>query len=200
MDPSPPFPANEAKARLRRAFRTARREHVSALPQGMRALMLNRPPSPIAQMMPEGALVGLYYPVGDEAPSLGWARWLVENDRRIALPSFESRESPMEFRAWNDPFVDDELAISPWGGLQPDRTGEALIPDLVVVPLIAFTERGERLGQGGGHYDRWLQAYPQVRAIGLAWDCQIADALPIEDHDRHLDAVVTPTRIYQGNE
>lgn len=198
MDPSPPVPPPNGKARLRKEFRARRHEHVASLPQGMRALMLHRPPAPVVRMMPEGAMIGLYYPVGDEAPSLGWVRWLAENDRRVALPSFASRESPMEFREWDNPFDEESLAISPWGGLQPSD-GEPVIPDLVVVPLIAFTADGVRLGQGGGHYDRWLDANPNVPAIGLAWDCQIADALPTEDHDRHLAAVVTPTRIYEGS-
>ena len=198
MDPSPPFPPNEDKVRLRRAFRAARHEHVAGLPQGMRALMLHRPPAPVTQMMPEGSLVGLYYPVGDEAPSLGWARWLAENGRRIALPSFTSRDSAMQFRAWDDPYDEDDLAICPWGGLQPPQDSDVVVPDVVVVPLLAFTTRGERLGQGGGHYDRWLTENPHVTAIGLAWDCQIADALPVEAHDRHLATVVTPTRIYES--
>lgn len=196
MDPSPPI---DDKNRLRKAFRAARHEHVTRLPQSLRALMLSRPPAPVAQMMPEGTLIGLYYPVGDEAPSLGWARWLAENDRRIALPSFSSREAGMEFREWDNPFDEDSLAICPWGGLQPPPRLEPVVPDVVVVPLLAFTTRGERLGQGGGHYDRWLAANPLVPAIGLAWDCQIADALPTEAHDRHLAAVVTPTRIYEGS-
>lgn len=198
MDPSPPIPPSNGKAQLRKEFRARRHEHVASLPQGLRALMLHRPPAPVALMMPEGATIGLYYPVGDEAPALGWARWLAENGRLVALPSFTSRESPMEFREWDNPFDEEALAISPWGGLQP-LEGAPVIPDLVVVPLLAFTADRHRLGQGGGHYDRWLDANPQVPAIGLAWDCQIADALPIEDHDRHLTAVVTPTRIYEGS-
>jgi len=69
-----------------------------------------------------------------------------------------------------------------------------------VVPLIAFTADGHRLGQGGGHYDRWLGAHPETPAIGLAWDCQLAEELPVEDHDHPLAAVVTPTRIYASSE
>ena len=197
MDKTPLDPPPSDKALLRNEYRARRREHVQSLPKGVRSLMLNRPPARVAQTIPEGALVGLYYPVGDEAPSLGWARWLAENGRRVALPAFASRESAMEFREWNNPFDEGTLTISPWGGLQPP-SGEPIIPDLVVVPLLAFTTRGERLGQGGGHYDRWLSDNLQVRAIGLAWDCQIADALPVEEHDRHLSAIVTPTRIYEG--
>jgi 5-formyltetrahydrofolate cyclo-ligase len=64
------------------------------------------------------------------------------------------------------------------------------------VPLVGFTASGERLGQGGGHYDRWLAEHPGRLTIGLAWDAQLCPALPSEPHDEPLDAVITPTRIY----
>jgi 5-formyltetrahydrofolate cyclo-ligase len=67
---------------------------------------------------------------------------------------------------------------------------------VLFVPVVGFTEDGARLGQGGGHYDRWLAAHPGAVAIGLAWDCQRVDALPVEPHDAPLAAVVTPTRLY----
>jgi 5-formyltetrahydrofolate cyclo-ligase len=64
------------------------------------------------------------------------------------------------------------------------------------VPLVGFTAAGERLGQGGGHYDRWLAANPSVLPLGLAWDCQLRGSLPHEAHDCPLRGVITPTRFY----
>jgi 5-formyltetrahydrofolate cyclo-ligase len=61
---------------------------------------------------------------------------------------------------------------------------------------VGFTASGARLGQGGGHYDRWLAEHPGTLAVGLAWDAQLCDTLPTEPHDAPLAAVVTPTRIY----
>lgn len=200
MDPSPPLSPSEEKVALRKAYRKARAEHVASLPEGLRALMLNRPPAPIEAMIPQGATVGLYYPGAAEAPALGWARWFAENGRNVALPWFAAKDSAMEFRNWSNPWDDGELARGPWQALQPSGEDAPIVPDVVVVPLLAFTTDGRRLGQGGGHYDRWLSAHPDVPAIGLAWDCQIADALPYECHDRTLIAVVTPTRIYEGHE
>lgn len=207
VDPSPPInsgpinsdpiPFADAKAALRRNYRQARAEHVEALPQGLRALMLNRPPAPLVAAIPEDATVGLYHPAGSEAPPLGWARWLSENGRRVALPWFAARDAAMEFRLWANPWDEGALAMGPWRALQPSTDSTAVVPDLVVVPLLAFTAQGHRLGQGGGHYDRWLAAHPDVPAIGLAWDCQIAEELPVEAHDRPLAAVVTPSRIYE---
>ncbi|MEE4450868.1 5-formyltetrahydrofolate cyclo-ligase [Novosphingobium resinovorum] len=187
---------SDEKAALRKHFRQTRAAHVEALPQNLRALILNRPPAPVAGLIPEGATVGLYHPVGSEAPALGWARWLSENGRRVALPFFAARAAAMEFRIWDNPWDDGNLAPGPWRAPQPAADTEITVPDVVVVPLVAFTADGHRLGQGGGHYDRWLAAHPHAIAIGLAWDCQLAEELPVEPHDRPLAAVVTPTRIY----
>ncbi|MGF7153054.1 5-formyltetrahydrofolate cyclo-ligase [Novosphingobium gossypii] len=198
VDPSPPFDLAAEKAALRRNYRQARVAHVEALPQNLRALILNRPPAPVLELIPEGATVGLYHPAGSEAPSIGWARWLSENGHRIALPFFATRDSAMGFRLWDNPWDEASLEPGPWRALQPAEDAEPAKPDVVVVPLVAFTARGHRLGQGGGHYDRWLAAHPGVTAIGLAWDCQLAEKLPVEPHDRPLAAVVTPTRIYNG--
>lgn len=199
MDPSPPLSLPGQKIAIRKAYKEARAKHVAALPDGLRALMLNRPPAPVAAMMPAGATIGMYHSTGAEAPATGWARWLAENGRRLALPWFATRDAPMEFRRWVNPWDDEELVPGPWRALQARNGDETVTPDIVVVPLVAFTAAGHRLGQGGGHYDRWLAAHPQIPAIGLAWDCQLADELPYEPHDRQLTAVVTPTRIYEGS-
>ena len=102
----------------------------------------------------------------------------------------------MQFAAWSDPWEDSDCRVGPFGVLQPADDAEPVSPDLLFVPLLGFTADGARLGQGGGHYDRWLTAHPRVPAIGLAWDAQLVEALPIEPHDHPLTAVVTPTRLY----
>lgn len=186
------------KPLLRARFRKARHAHVAALPEVTRKLLFLRPPAPIASLAPEGSLVGLYHAGGEEAPTRAYAQWFFENGRQIALPWFAERGAAMRFREWRDPFDDEGLEPGPYGALQPGSDAAEVAPALAFVPLLAFTARGERLGQGGGHYDRWLAANTSAVPIGLAWDCQLADALPLEPHDRHLRAVVTPTRFYEG--
>ena len=184
------------KKLLREKMRDARRAYVAELPEVTRALILMRPPAPVAEMVPEGSVVGLYHAIPVEAPTGGYARWFHENGRTVALPAFDDRDSPMHFRRWHDPLAGDDLAEGPFG-LQPGDDAERVTPDVVLVPLIAFTADGQRLGQGGGHYDRWLADNP-VPCIGLAWDMQLLDSLPLEPHDRQLDAVVTPTRLFRS--
>jgi 5-formyltetrahydrofolate cyclo-ligase len=103
----------------------------------------------------------------------------------------------MAFHAWADPYDDDGLEPGPFGVLQPTGHSASVTPQVLFMPLLAFTASGERLGQGGGHYDRWLEAYPGTLAIGMAWDVQLAEHLPAEPHDRPLAMVVTPTRLYE---
>lgn len=176
-------------------MRKARYEHADALPAATRALILRRPPAPVADVIPKDAVIGLYHAAPSEAPAGGYARWFAEQGYRIALPAFASRGSAMHFREWRDAFAGSDLVGGPYGK-QPDDAAELLTPDVVFVPLLAFTAQCARLGQGGGHYDRWLEANSQARAIGLAWDIQKVPTLPLEPHDVRLSAVVTPTRIY----
>ena len=187
----------DEKTALRSEMRAARRAFVADLPQATRALILRRPPAPLLELVPEGCTVGLYCAGPDEAPATGYARWFVENGRQIAAPFFPARDAAMEFRGWSDPFGEADLADGPFCR-QPSAEAATVVPEVVFVPLLAFTTDGARLGQGGGHYDRWLANHPHVTAIGLAWDMQLRDSLPIEPHDMRLTAVVTPTRLFRS--
>lgn len=71
--------------------------------------------------------------------------------------------------------------------------------DVLVTPLVAFDETGQRLGMGGGFYDRTLQHWQQhgLYPVGLAHDCQRVETLPVEQWDIPLPAVVTPSRLWQ---
>lgn len=184
------------KQALRKILRSLRRDHVAELPESMRALVFHRPPAPLLELVPQGAVVGLYRANPHEAPAASYAKFFLERGHEIALPRFESRNTPMQFAAHSDPFDEEDLEVGPFGLLQPEETAQSLEPDVLFVPLLGFTATGERLGQGGGHYDRWLEGRDSVTAIGLAWDCQLTEDLPVEPHDRRLDAVVTPTRLY----
>ena len=187
---------NPSKAELRGTLRAARRAHVAALPDQIRALLFHRPPAPLLARIGDEAVIGLYHAGPVEAPAAGYARFFHEAGHTIALPRFATRNAPMDFAHHTDPHGEGDLAPGPFGMRQPVSTAATLVPDVLFVPLVGFTARGERLGQGGGHYDRWLAEHRPALAVGLAWDAQLCDALPCEPHDMALDAVITPTRIY----
>ncbi len=74
--------------------------------------------------------------------------------------------------------------------------------DVIMVPLVAFDRAGQRLGMGGGFYDRTLQNWPQhgLLPIGLAHDCQQVETLPVAEWDVPLPAIITPSRLWQWQE
>ncbi|QYU70405.1 5-formyltetrahydrofolate cyclo-ligase [Leptolyngbya sp. 15MV] len=184
------------KAELRQRLREARREHVATLPDSTRALLFRHPPAPLLELVGEGVAIGLYAAAPCEAPTAHYAAFFGERGHPLALPRFAGRGADMEFAAHTDPLGESDLEVGPFGLLQPLAQAETLVPQLLFVPLLGFTASGARIGQGGGHYDRWLAAHPRTLAIGMAWDCQAVPMLPLEPHDRALDAIVTPTRLY----
>ena len=184
------------KKSLRKQLRVARREHVEALPDAMRGLVFRHPPAPLLGLIDEDAVIGLYHATHGEAPTTAYAGFFQERDHRIALPRVTELDKPMTFHIHTDPYGATDLVEGPMKLLQPEAEAEQVTPDVLFMPLVGFTERGERIGQGGGFYDRWLADHPSTLAIGMAWDCQRIEAFPIEVHDRTLTAVVTPTRLY----
>ncbi|MFA6283178.1 MAG: 5-formyltetrahydrofolate cyclo-ligase [Desulfurivibrionaceae bacterium] len=91
-----------------------------------------------------------------------------------------------------------DLAPGYCGILEPLTTLPLLDPasiEVVVVPGSVFDAKGGRLGYGGGYYDRFLQGEaPQALRIGLAFDLQVVEAVPLENHDQPLDYLITETR------
>ena len=113
-------------------------------------------------------------------------RW----DGPVCLPVVEGRDRPLSFRSWAP---GEPLVSGAFGALVPER-GEAVEPEVLIVPLLAFTAKGDRLGYGGGFYDRTLEglrARGEVHAVGFAWAMQEVETLPLELTDQRLDAVLT---------
>lgn len=186
----------EQKAALRKRLRKLRREHAAALPPEVSALVFRRPPAPVLELVPNDAPIGLYRADTGEAPAAGYARYFMEAGHRIALPRIEALDGRMQFHAHTDPYGETDLEDGPMGLMQPAADATKVTPQVLFMPLVGFTESGDRIGQGGGFYDRWLEAHPNTIAIGLAWDVQKVDSLPVEQHDMPLKAVITPTRIF----
>jgi len=91
-----------------------------------------------------------------------------------------------------------DLIAAPWHPhIREHRLAEArVVPPgeigVILVPGLAFTKQGRRLGRGGGFYDRYLTALPAaVRKIGVCFAMQLVESLPIEAHDQQMDVVVT---------
>jgi 5-formyltetrahydrofolate cyclo-ligase len=131
---------------------------------------------------------------GDEVPTTGVVEAALSAKKVVLWPRVSST-GELEVA----PATLAELVRGEWGTLAPPAhiRAESLQPgDLVLVPGLAFTRSGDRLGRGGGHYDRLL-AIAGVTSIGIAFDIQLADEVPLEPHDRGVDLVVTPNGLWR---
>jgi 5-formyltetrahydrofolate cyclo-ligase len=90
------------KQSLRAELRHHRNAHEAAIPESMRGLLFRQPPKPLLTLVPEGATIAVYHPVGSEASPLSYARWFAEQGHAVALPWFAGRGKPMRFRAWDN--------------------------------------------------------------------------------------------------
>jgi len=93
-----------------------------------------------------------------------------------------------------------DLVPGRWGLLEPDATRRPVIGpaeiDLLLIPGLAFTRTGGRLGRGGGFYDRFLESTrPRAVKIGVCFHAQIVPTLPLEMHDHEVDAVVSEAEV-----
>jgi len=133
--------------------------------------------------------LGVYWPVRGEFNAITALDASGPAKLPLALP-YAQREPPaMHYRAWDGraPKGVDECGIPAPGD------GASVVPDVVLVPCVGFTRSGLRLGYGGGYFDRWLAAHPEVTAIGVAWAIGEMDeaAFAPQAHDRPLTLVLT---------
>ncbi len=180
------------KRDLRRAMRAARLAHWQALPVAHRALIFGRPPRAILPLIESAEVVGLYHAVPGEVPTERYAMHMLDIGKMIALPWTRGPSGPMSFRLWTG--SPETLVKGPWGP-QPHNAMPEIVPDALFMPLVAFDSGLSRLGQGGGHYDAWCAAHPATRRIGLGWTVQQAEAVPTDEHDMPLDAVITEQQV-----
>ena len=137
----------------------------------------------------EPICLGVYWPIQGEFNPRNIACQAQQAwGTRLALP--EASKTPVS------------MHYLPWAGTEPARVdacgiptgdGKPLVPDVILVPCVGFTEDGHRLGYGGGYFDRYLAAHPEVTALGVAWSqARLPNgALKAGPHDQPLVAVVT---------
>ncbi|MFM6853220.1 MAG: 5-formyltetrahydrofolate cyclo-ligase [Sphingopyxis sp.] len=182
--PPPPLPPPAAmgKPALRRAAR-AQRDAFAAHTSTRIA-----PTGPWAGLMRHGQTVASYIPLGSEADPTPLVDAARAAGCHIALPHVTSRAAPMRFLHWAD---GAPLDAGPFGLRQPPADAPVATPDIILVPLVAFTRAGVRLGQGAGHYDRALSTLPHALRVGVALSIQQWAELPCDPWDMPLHAIIT---------
>jgi len=170
----------DLKARLRVEMLAARRGCDPALGVQLAAHVLAH-----AAPLP-GQAVGGFWPVGQEIDIRPLLHALADRGHPVLLPVTPPRGQPLSFARWRP---GDALVPERFGTVRP--VGEPGLPDVLLVPLLAWDGQGRRLGYGGGYYDRTLAGLPGRRTIGCAYTMQRVDKVPAGPLDVPLDAIAT---------
>jgi 5-formyltetrahydrofolate cyclo-ligase len=138
-------------------------------------------------------IIGGYYPVNSEIDDLEILKEFEKKKIRISLPMIK-KNFKMDFIqcSLNKPFVINEY------GIPEPCDGKIVYPDILLVPLVAFDRKLNRLGYGAGFYDRLIQSLKKrknVITIGLAFDFQEVYLIPVSHYDQKLDFIVTNRKI-----
>lgn len=171
---------HQAKTLRREAYRARSNAGAHAAAHFMRTIV-----------PPPKTVIAVYYPIGTELDSWPLVDALLNQLHAVCLPVVIAKNQPLIFRRFNH---DTALSKGPLGIDTPTAEAETLVPDIVLVPLLAFTRQGTRLGMGGGYYDRTLEklrAQGPIKAVGYAYGLQEMPHLRAAAHDQPLDWIIT---------
>lgn len=136
----------------------------------------------------EAKTVLLYYPMNNEVDVLPLFK-KYKHDKTLLLPVSHRKE----------------MTVSPYEGNTKMHRGRFRIPepttpsyqgkiDLIVVPAVAFDKKGQRLGRGGGYYDRFIKKQSHATLVGVGYDFQLVNEVPMLLHDQKVHYVITPSQ------
>ena len=138
-----------------------------------------------------------YFPIRSELSPLDLLARLADLGCATALPVTPTGGQPLRFHRWT---VGDRLDDGPYGTKQPPSDQPLCRPDVILAPMLAFDLAGWRLGYGGGFYDRTLAAQKDaghhLTVIGIAYDGQKLDKIPVGPYDIPLDAILCPSGLF----
>jgi 5-formyltetrahydrofolate cyclo-ligase len=165
----------------------ARREKSLLIGQRLRSLALYRQAGTVMFFVTHGSEV-----FTEDAIETAW-----KDDKQVAVPLVDAQQHRLKAALIRS--LETDLAYGMYSIREPKLdicrmvTPDAI--DLVLVPALGFDKNGNRIGYGKGFYDTWLQQFPVEKRIGLAFDFQIVQAVPVEEHDIPVGAIVTEQRI-----
>ena len=139
--------------------------------------------------------IGGYYPSNYEIDDLDILDLLEKKNFKVSLPIIK-KDNQMNFYSWSR---NDPLKINKFGIPEP-VSSKISYPDILLVPLVAYDRSLNRLGYGGGYYDRYIEKIEKIKKvtkIGLAFSFQKISSIPINQYDKKLDFIVTEKEILQ---
>ena len=137
--------------------------------------------------------IGGYYPSNYEIDDLDILDLLEKKNFKVSLPIIK-KDNQMNFYSWSR---NDPLKINKFGIPEP-VSSKIFYPDILLVPLVAYDSSLNRLGYGGGYYDRYIEKIEKIKKvtkIGLAFSFQKISSIPINQYDKKLDFIVNEKEI-----
>jgi len=134
-------------------------------------------------------IIGGYYPINYEIDDLEILNFFFKKGSTISLPKIK-KKSQMNFYKWCE---NEPLLINKYGIPEPVSINK-VYPDILFVPLVAFDKELNRIGYGGGFYDRYIQKMSKIKKIvkvGLAFSFQKLKTIPVNKYDKKLDIIIT---------
>ena len=135
--------------------------------------------------------ISAYWPMNSEIGVETVLENLNDSGAQCLLPVVVDQGKPLIFRRWHPGML---LVQGAYGTEIPPDEAEVGVPEIMILPVVAYDNFGGRLGYGGGYYDRTLEILRRNRdilALGAAFSCQRVERVPLEATDQTMDAVVT---------
>ena len=144
--------------------------------------------------------VSLYHPINNEISPFGFIKYFNLNNFKLTLPFVSAQSRILLFKEWN---LKDKLKKGKFGNLEPSNNVSDFLPQLIIVPMLMFDKKLNRLGYGGGHYDKSISELKKhfsiekkdFVTIGLAYSVQQTKSIPHEAHDEQLDYIITEKKL-----
>ena len=144
----------------------------------------------------------LYLATPDEVSTTLIAKYFEKNKKTFSYPKILKKNYPLEFILFDEhtKFITNKSLSK----ISEPNEGKKILPDFLIIPLVAFDSNLSRLGMGGGFFDRTIESLKKTKSrivtIGLAFDFQLSiEPLPTQDTDQSLDFIVTENDIFSSD-
>ena len=170
---------------LRKELLTRRRQTPAEVRQQWDQLLMSGVLAWCRQHQPRS--VGVYWPIHAEPDLRACYSPMTQMGIQLALPWVVEKNMPLRFLAWQE---GDVMARDDYGIPLPAQREHLIVPYVLLIPCVGFSEGGYRLGYGGGYYDRTLALHLRCHAVGIAYQFALTE-FNRGLHDRRLHEILT---------
>lgn len=187
---------NNARNEIRQKRKALHEDEVAKCSELVRRVVLEH------EFLKQNRCIASYHSFSGEIDTVEINKALRLAGHHMALPVIHpEKKGLMDFYSYEKP---EDLILNRFKIPEPVVSAENLVQphnlEVVIVPLVGFNEKGERLGMGGGYYDRMLKKIScECLTLGLAYDFQLIPEIKSQPWDMPLDEVITPTKHYIFN-